>query len=62
MKTKVGKLGITESVHVPTGLNNLKAKVDDLGVDKLKIVPDDLGVDKLIIVPIDLKRIEKCSG
>ena len=62
MKTKVGKLGITELVHVPTGLNNLKAKVDDLGVDKLKIVPDDLGVDKLIIVPIDLKRIEKCSG
>ena len=62
MKTKVGKLGITELVHVPTGLNNLKAKVDDLGVDKLKIVPDDLGVDKLIIFPIDLKRIEKCSG
>ena len=29
-------------VNVPTGLNNLKTKVDDLDVGKLKTVPVDL--------------------
>ena len=29
-------------VNVPTGLNNLKTKVDDLDFDKLKTVPIDL--------------------
>ena len=29
-------------VNLPTSLNNLKAKVDDLDVGKLKIVPVDL--------------------
>ena len=29
-------------VTVPTGLNNLKPKVDALDVDKLKVVPMDL--------------------
>ena len=29
-------------VNVPTSLNNLKAKVDDLGVSKLKTVPVEL--------------------
>ena len=29
-------------VNVPSGLNNLKAKVDDLDVNKLKNVPGDL--------------------
>ena len=29
-------------VNVPTGLNNLKTKLDDLGVDELKTVPVDL--------------------
>ena len=29
-------------INIPTGLNNLKAKVDDLDVGKLKTVPADL--------------------
>ena len=29
-------------VNVPSGLNDLKTKVDDLHVDKLKTVPVDL--------------------
>ena len=29
-------------VNVPTSLNNLKAKVDDLGVGKVKTVPVEL--------------------
>ena len=29
-------------VNVPSGLNDLKTKVDDLYVDKLKTVPVDL--------------------
>ena len=29
-------------VNIPTSLNNLKAKVDDLDVGKLKAVPVDL--------------------
>ena len=33
------KLGINKLVNVPTSLNSLKAKVDDLDVCKLKTVP-----------------------
>ena len=33
------KLGINKLVNVPTSLNSLKAKVDDLDVGKLKTVP-----------------------
>ena len=33
------KLGINKLVNVPTRLNSLKAKVDDLDVGKLKTVP-----------------------
>ena len=29
-------------INVPTGLNNLKTKADDLDVGKLKTVPADL--------------------
>ena len=29
-------------INIPTGLNNLKAKADDLDVGKLKTVPADL--------------------
>ena len=38
----VDKLGINKLVNVPTGLNNLETKVDDLDVGKLKTVPLDL--------------------
>ena len=39
MKAEVDKL---DFVNVPTGLNDLKTKVDDLDVGKLKTVPVDL--------------------
>ena len=42
MKAEVVKLGINKLVNVPTGLNNLKTKVDDLDVGKLENVPVDL--------------------
>ena len=42
LKADIDKLGINELVMVPTGLNNLKTKIDDLHVDKLKTVPVDL--------------------
>ena len=34
-KAKVDKLYITKLINVPTSLNNLKSKVDDLNVGKL---------------------------
>ena len=37
LKTEVDKLDINKFVNVPTSLNNLKTKVDDLVVGKLKI-------------------------
>ena len=36
LKAEVDKLGIAKLVNVPTALNNLKTKVDDLEVGKLK--------------------------
>ena len=38
LKANVAKLDINKSVNVPTSLNNLKTKVDDLDVSKLKTV------------------------
>ena len=42
LKGEGGKLDISKLVNVPTGLNNLKTKVDDLDVGKLKTVHVDL--------------------
>ena len=39
MKAKVDKLDINKLTSVPTSLNNLKIKGDDLHVDKWKTVP-----------------------
>ena len=39
---EVEKLDMNKLVNVPTGLNTLKAKVDDLNVGKLETVPIDL--------------------
>ena len=36
LKAEVGKLDINELVNVPTSLNNLKTKIDNLHVGKLK--------------------------
>ena len=38
-KAEVDKLGIAKLVNVPTSLNNLKTKINDLDVGKLKAVP-----------------------
>ena len=43
MKVEIHKLYINKLVNVPTSLNNLKAKVDDLDAGKSKNVPVDLG-------------------
>ena len=42
MKAAVDKLDTNKLINVPTGLNNLKAKADNLGIAKLEIVPADL--------------------
>ena len=42
LKAKVYKLDINKLVNVPTSVNNLKIKVDDLHVGKLRTVPKDL--------------------
>ena len=39
MKAEVDKVGTYKLVNVPTGLNNLKSKVDNLHVSKLKTIP-----------------------
>ena len=42
MKAEVDKRDINKLVNVPTSLNNLKPKVDDLDVGELKTVRIDL--------------------
>ena len=42
LKAEVGKLDIDEVTNLPTSLNSLKTKVDDLDVRKLKTVTVDL--------------------
>ena len=42
LKAEVDKLHINKLVNVPTSLNNLKTKLDDLDVDELKTFPIDL--------------------
>ena len=41
IKNEVDKLNIIKLVNVPTCVNNLKTKVDDLDVGELKTVPID---------------------
>ena len=42
LKAQVDKLGINKLVNVPTSLNSLKTKADDLDVGKLKTASADL--------------------
>ena len=42
LKAEVDKLGINKLVNVPTSLNNLKIKVDDLDVGQSRTVPIDM--------------------
>ena len=41
-KAEFDKLDINKLVNLPTSLNNLKTKADDLDVSKSKTVPVDL--------------------
>ena len=43
-------------VNVPSGLNNLKAKVDDLDVNKLKNVPGDLNKLSALVIKEVVKK------
>ena len=38
---EIDKVSLNKLVNIPTGLNNLKAKVNDFDVNKLKTVPVD---------------------
>ena len=49
MRFQVGKVDTNKLINVPTGLNNLKAKVDDLDIDKLKTVDVDLNNIKDVV-------------
>ena len=42
MKAEVDKLDINKLTNLPTSLNNLKTKVNDLDVGKLKTILVDL--------------------
>ena len=49
LKAEVGKLNMNKVNNVPTILNNLKAKVNDLDVGKLKTVPVSDVVDNEVV-------------
>ena len=57
MKVEVDKLGINESVNVPTSLNN--AKVDYFDIGKLKTFPVDF---KKIIDVVDNEVVKKAKS
>ena len=42
LEAVVDKLGIAKLVNIPTNLNNLKTKVNDLDAGKMRTVPIDL--------------------
>ena len=55
MKVEVDKLDIIKLVNVPTSLNNLKTKLDDLDVGKLKL----LKIQKLATLKTTVNNLEK---
>ena len=57
MKAEVDKLDINKIVNVPTSVNNVKAKVDDLYVGKLKTVLVDLSN----VVDNEVVKSTKCN-
>ena len=56
MKAEGDKIDIVKLVNVPTSLNNLKAKVDDLDVGQIKTVSVDL---KMLINVVDNEVVKK---
>ena len=56
MKAGFDKLGINKLTNIPTSLNNLKIKTDDLDVGKLKTVP--VGLKKQISDVVDNKVVK----
>ena len=55
MKVEVDKLDIIKLANVPTSLNNLKTKLDDLDVGKLKL----LKIQKLATLKTTVNNLEK---
>ena len=55
MKAEVEKLDINKLTNVPTSLNNLRKKVNDLDVGKLKTVHVDL---KKLSVVVDIEVVK----
>ena len=53
MKAKFDNLDFNKTVDVPTSLNNIKKKIDDL---------DNLDVDKLKTVAVTLKKLDVIVG
>ena len=49
MKAEVGKLDIIKLVNVPTSLNNIKTKGDDVDVGSLKTVPVCLKIFRNVV-------------
>ena len=49
MKAVVDKLDINKLANFPTGVNNLKIKVNDLDVGKLKTIPVDLKKSSVLL-------------
>ena len=49
LEAGVDELDISKFANVPTGLNNLRTRVDDIDVDMLNTVP------------VDLKKTKRCS-
>ena len=49
MRFQVGKVDTNKLINVPTSLNSLKAKVDDLDIDKLKTVAVDVNNIKDVV-------------
>ena len=63
MKAEVDKAGIDKLTNVPTTLNNLKTKENDLDVGKMKIVTADLkklsdAVDNDVVKSTKLNKVE----
>ena len=64
LKVEVNKLDINKLVNFPTGLNDLKTKIDDSDADKLKTVPVDLkklsdAVSKKVIKKTKFNKLNK---
>ena len=59
MKAQVDKLDINKLVNIPTSLNDLKTKVDDIDVGKLKTVELSDVVENEVVKTTKFNRLKK---